>query len=238
MAKKIIIAAIILVIVTAGSFIAYVSLTMRPIDSTQINDGIYAVRDGFVNFFLIKGDKGFIAVDAGVSPESAIEGLKGFDIDPSEVHTILLTHSDSDHAGGIEAFPNAELYIPDLEVPMIEGKDFRRFFGGERSGVSPISTMEYTVLATGALFEIDGVSVQAVSVPGHSSGSTAFVIDDLYAFIGDMALISRGHLASLPSFLTNDTKQAEQTAADFEKNFGYLKFIATAHDGILSKEED
>lgn len=233
MAKKIIIASILVVIVTAGSFIAYVSLTMRPIDSMRLNDNIYAVKDGFVNYFLIQSDTGYIAVDAGVSQESVIEGLKDFDIDPADVHSILLTHSDSDHAGGIEAFPNALLYIPELEVPMIEGKDYRRFFGRKMSGVSPISAMEYNVLAPGALFEIDGVSVQAVSVPGHSNGSTAFIIDDLYAFVGDMALISRGHLASLPSFLTNDTNLAEKTAADFEEKFGYLQFIATAHDGIL-----
>lgn len=236
MAKKIIVAAVLILIISAGSFIAFVSLTMRPMDSTRLEENVYAVRDGFVNFFLIQGNTGFIAVDAGVSGDSAIEGLNDFDIDPSEVHSILLTHSDSDHAGGIEAFPNAELYMPELEIPLIEGRDFRRIFGRKVSGVSPVSEMKYTILPPGARIEIDGISIQSVSVPGHSSGSTAYVINDLYAFTGDMALISRGHLASLPSFLTNDRKQAEQTATEFEERFAYLKFIATAHDGILTME--
>ena len=37
-------------------------------------------------------------------------------IDPAEVDTMVLTHNHFDHAGGVEAFPNAHVYIQEREV--------------------------------------------------------------------------------------------------------------------------
>jgi N-acyl homoserine lactone hydrolase len=37
-------------------------------------------------------------------------------IDPADVDTIILTHNHFDHAGGVEFFPNAHVYIQEREV--------------------------------------------------------------------------------------------------------------------------
>jgi N-acyl homoserine lactone hydrolase len=42
--------------------------------------------------------------------------LKRIGIDPAEVDTMILTHNHFDHAGGVEMFPNADVYIQEREV--------------------------------------------------------------------------------------------------------------------------
>ena len=42
--------------------------------------------------------------------------LKRIGVDPAEVDTMILTHNHFDHAGGVEFFPNAHVYIQAREV--------------------------------------------------------------------------------------------------------------------------
>jgi len=233
MAKKIIFSVIFVVVLLIGSLFTYTSLTMKPAKSSPLDEDIYILRNGFVNFFLIKGDRGYIAIDAGIDSKKVLKELKNFKIDPRDIHSVFLTHTDEDHAGGISAFPESKIYIPELEEPMILGKDTRKIFGKESSGISPLASMAYTVIPTDEQLSIDGILLQSISTPGHSNGSTSYIINNTYAFVGDMAVIANNHLTPLPSFINNDQTQARLTADSFEQNFSHLKIIATAHDGLL-----
>jgi glyoxylase-like metal-dependent hydrolase (beta-lactamase superfamily II) len=42
--------------------------------------------------------------------------LKRLDIDPADVDTMVLTHNHFDHAGGVESFANAHVYIQEREI--------------------------------------------------------------------------------------------------------------------------
>ncbi len=70
----------------------------------------YAVGD--VNAFLVKGDA-LTLFDAGPKTEEAYEAIKwgihctGYTL--SDVEQVVLTHHHPDHAGWVDAFPNAEL---------------------------------------------------------------------------------------------------------------------------------
>ncbi len=48
--------------------------------------------------------------------QSAETVLARIGIDPREVDTMILTHNHFDHAGGVEMFPNAHVYIQEREV--------------------------------------------------------------------------------------------------------------------------
>lgn len=70
----------------------------------------YAVGD--VNSFLVKGDT-LSLFDAGPKTEEAYEalkwGIRAAGHDMSEIEQVVLTHHHPDHAGWVDAFPNAEL---------------------------------------------------------------------------------------------------------------------------------
>lgn len=53
-----------------------------------------------------------ILIDAGLQGGQLVQSLAKLNIEASEIDTILVTHGDSDHVGGLENFPNARYIIP------------------------------------------------------------------------------------------------------------------------------
>ncbi|MDF1567068.1 MAG: MBL fold metallo-hydrolase [Spirochaetaceae bacterium] len=209
-------------------------LSMRPIPDGRAAQGVWTVKDTLVNLFIIQGNSGLIAVDAGMNPEKVIQGLEKMSIAASDVHTVLLTHTDPDHSGGISAFPNAVRVLSSLEEPMILGEDERIFFGISRSERNPLANEPYTLVDPGDTLDIDGRTIQVVSTPGHSPGSTTYIVDGRMAFIGDAGVQSRGTIVPLPRLFNNDSRLAERTIMDFLNSYDDMEYIFTAHDGVWS----
>jgi N-acyl homoserine lactone hydrolase len=83
--------------------------------------------------YIIEHPKGYIAIDTGANAQGwtipfwgrplavrpIIEGekeeigprMKSVGLDPADVRTVILTHLDPDHVGGVRWFPNAEILV-------------------------------------------------------------------------------------------------------------------------------
>lgn len=202
---------------------------MKPVPTGEINPGVFALNHKMVNSFLYKTAHGYIAVDAGINPELTAMELAKLGIGAEEIHTVLFTHSDQDHVGGAAAFPKAKVYLPELEEQMINGTTLRMLFGRGRENSVPVP---YETLTAGELCAYDDVSVLSVSVPGHTPGLTAYIIDGKFAFVGDMGIIKKGELGVSARVFNNDHEQARRTVDAFKTQFRNLGFIATAHGGV------
>jgi glyoxylase-like metal-dependent hydrolase (beta-lactamase superfamily II) len=78
-------------------------------------------------FWVVKGDGRTILVDTGFdNAELAqqwrirnwvrpVDRLRTFGISPDEVTDVILTHAHWDHAGGVQDYPNAQVYIQGVE---------------------------------------------------------------------------------------------------------------------------
>lgn len=103
-----------------------------PLPYGKIAENLLAVADKDVNFFLIQSNSGYIALDCGYkNSENARNGLDFLGISPKEVHAVLLTHLDLDHAGGLDCrcqtiFPGTTIYLAKTEAKYLNRQLFRK----------------------------------------------------------------------------------------------------------------
>jgi len=75
---------------------------------------------------LLLGDDALFKLGIVVDPRlTAYERLKSRGILPEQVTDIILTHLDSDHAGGLYDFPNATVHLSAVELKSFDSTRFR-----------------------------------------------------------------------------------------------------------------
>ncbi|TAL73938.1 MAG: MBL fold metallo-hydrolase, partial [Bacteroidetes bacterium] len=84
---------------------------MTPSETGTINDSVWVIKDRFVNAFIFKGKKSYLMVDAGLGVKDIKKEINKLGIDPDQVTTLLLTHTDGDHIGATPLFKNAAIYM-------------------------------------------------------------------------------------------------------------------------------
>lgn len=214
---------------------------MRPQQDGEIfidgvSTGIHAFREGFVNVFLLESPEGFIAFDSGMGSEVLSEKFKEAGINPDEVLAVLYTHSDSDHIGGSALFSESRHFIHEQEEALLKGEAPRLFFGKERFERHELADIHYITVKSGELLKIGGHSIEVAPTPGHTPGSVTYVVNGIYAFAGDMALIKRGKLDRLPAFINNDNYTARKSAQSFLQSYPMVRLVLTGHDGVLHRD--
>lgn len=168
---------------------------MQPVAVVPLNLGV-------VKAFVIKGERS-ILVDAGNAGDARkiIQGLSRLKINPQDISLIIITHSHSDHIGGLAKLKevtgarvlvhqlDAEALVAGINKDIIptnlKGDLFKRFIE-ERP---KIKTVEPDILIDG---EHDlgkyGVPGKVIGTPGHTAGSISIVLNNGEAIIGDLLM--------------------------------------------------
>ena len=208
-------------------FLLVVLSRFRPANTQGITNRLYVAKSGIVNFYALRTDDGIVLFDTGTNPQTARRELRRLGISPDEVTDIFLTHSDYDHAGGLSAFPTAKRYLPGAEEQMINGQTARRWF--MRNKYFSVNCM----VQDNETVVLGDTTVQALLRPGHTPGSTVYLIDNRFLVCGDLLRISRSG-ALLPFFwLMNmdhrqDIRSLEATRVLLEN----AEYILTGHSGF------
>jgi glyoxylase-like metal-dependent hydrolase (beta-lactamase superfamily II) len=196
---------------------------------TVLVDGLGAViKVNGANMYLVRGQDGLIAFDAGDSVDAVTAGLRRLGIDPLDVKALFLTHSDYDHVAGISLFPNAAVYLPAAEEPYIEGRRKRRIFGFFDSKNS-LPVQGYEILQPSQAIDACGLKIASMPVPGHTAGSTAYLVNGILV-TGDALLLKGGKAIRPIAAFTEDMKTAERSIASLASMPG-IAFICTGHTG-------
>ena len=202
----------------------------------KITERLYLVGSGRSGFgmtnpsdshvYLVESTSGNIMIDAGVGLEvdRIIGVIEGDGIDPPTVDHLFLTHVHSDHAGGTAEFKrrfDCTVYVPRLEAEILRtgDEDLLSLPVAKADGIYP---EDYTFtpcnpdveLAGGETFTFGEVTVQAIHTPGHSSGSTCYLVETegkrclfsgdvvlhngLLLFLNCLGSTMEGYRASLP----------------------------------------
>lgn len=206
--KKILIAFCVvigLVVLFSGAYAVKLAIEvgkMSAMKTQNITDGVYAVKDGFSNMFLVKSGDRYIAVDAGDDADNVRQELDKLQVDPKKVVAVLLTHTDSDHIAALRLFTNASIYISKAEEQMINGQTYRALFFNNKFDY------RYNTLGDNQMIELAGLKVRGILTPGHTPGSMCYLINGAYLFAGDSLSLQDGKVDVMNTFFNMIPKRS------------------------------
>jgi len=221
---------------------------MTPAPTGRIFEtNMFAVNCTFVSVYLYDTGSRYILFDTGADPKQLEAGLAELGITPDDISIIFLSHSDYDHVAGLTLFPKAKIYINEEEMPMLTGKVARD--GASRYNKLPegVENERLTTVKEGQELEVTfdtheshlggaitkdtstSIPIRVINAPGHTPGSTMYVINNEFIFTGDALMIKDGKYEVHP--FTLDEKQAQST---IDASLDILKkyLILTAHYGV------
>jgi glyoxylase-like metal-dependent hydrolase (beta-lactamase superfamily II) len=199
--------------------------TLNPMETGKILDNIFVVGDGYANMFIIRDGAQYIVIDCATYSDIVAEQMKKLSIDPNEIAAVFLTHTDADHTGALDLFDKAKLYMSKEEEQMINGKQ-SRFMGVHNS----LSRTDYTLLEDRQIVRIGNLKIEGILVPGHTSGTMAYLVNDKYLFSGDIMSLEDGKMAPIPAIYNLNKKQAVKSM-DIIRRLPAAEYIFTSHWG-------
>ncbi|MEI8271497.1 MAG: MBL fold metallo-hydrolase [Paludibacter sp.] len=201
---------------------------MHVIETKELVQHVFAVKNSFVNMFLLKDSDNYIAIDAGADEKVIKEELKKLKIDTAKVIAVFLTHGDGDHTAALSVFSNAKVYLSRDEEQMINGKTAKMMFMH-----NSISRKDYNLVDDGQKITIAKTLITCISTPGHTPGSMSYLLNDTYLFVGDAFGLKDGKVDKPNSIFSKDMPLAIQS---FQKinNLPTAEYIFTAHSGFTS----
>lgn len=152
----------------------------------QLTPDVYWVEGGGGNSGIVVGNHGVIVIDAKMTPAGGKELLEDVaKITPKPVTTVILTHSDIDHIGGLAAFPTGLTIIAHKNDLKEQEEALKK---GGRGAPSPDHLPSRTISSNKEDLTIDGVRFELLHwAPAHTSGDlVVFLPAEKIVFTGDI----------------------------------------------------
>lgn len=205
----------------------------------QVADGVWGMKDIFVNVYFVSTEEGWVLIDAGL--KSAYKKIKGVAAqlfgEGVAPLAIVLTHGHFDHTGSLESLLqdwDVPIYAHHLELPYLTGKSAypppdSSVGGGLMSAMSdfyPIAPSELSGVVKSLPFSEEVPPLpgwRSIHTPGHSPGHISlWREEDKVLIVGDAfvttkqesaisALTQAKVLSGPPKYFTCDWQLAKRS---------------------------
>jgi len=143
------------------------------------------------NYYIIEGRDGTLLVDCGWpgTLRKFMAELKRKGIAFKDIKYLLVTHFHPDHAGLTQELKDQgiKLILPECQRDFIS--PFTEFFKGKKFPYVPITQNDNLVLKvedSGKFLAGIGLDGEILHTPGHSDDSVTLILDEGFAFTGDL----------------------------------------------------
>ncbi len=188
----------------------------------EITEGIHLIpRVRGANAYLVKRDDGITVVDTGLPGNAGkiIDYVQSIGSHPSDIKTIVLTHSDMDHSGSVARLKEetrARVAIHEADAPRLSGEKEPKAVKGMLGLLlrASATVMRFKRIKADMLLKdsdiIDGLTV--IHTPGHTDGSICLHLPGRALFVGDALLTDDERMLSLPrKSMSTDLDQAKES---------------------------
>ena len=151
----------------------------RPFPAHRVIANLYAVGTYDLGVFLITSDDGHILVNTGLEDSTAlirsgIESL-GFRLDDVEILLTMQAHWDHTAAlAEIKEITGAQMWATAGDAAVLEDGGFSDPHFGGRESFKPVGVDK--IITEGDLIELGKTKLMVVETPGHTVGSSSYVM--------------------------------------------------------------
>ncbi len=219
------------------------NVTQEQIDQQLAHQYQHNPVEGSINAYLIQLPKHTVLVDTGIGQMfgpnvggNLLADLATLGIQPDDITDVLITHSHSDHTGGLlkdgkPTFPNANVYVGKADIDfffddqqMKNSPYGQGYFDGARTTLKPYLDAGKVKTFSGSEQILPGIT--ATVHPGHTPGAAFYRLDSegqSITFIGDIIHIAAVQFADPKVTIIYDQDQSKAQAvrinafADFAK---------------------
>ncbi len=205
---------------------------LPPYRCERLSEKVIAVRSVVSRFYAVSDGSTAILFDSGMNPRWAARGLERCGIPARSISHVFLTHSDSDHVGGLELFPDAAVYMSAREQAVIDGTVPRAFLFLRRRNRFD---RRYLPLEDESVVTAGPFRVRAIWTPGHTPGSTCFLVDGSALFTGDLLTLRRGRARPSARIICNDFQEDQRSIRKLAERVPQADLLCTGHGGWTSR---
>lgn len=238
---KIVALVFVVLVLVVGGVLAVTFMGRKPMQDGFEMNGVRVVLDSFVGIGVVPvGEREVVLIDAGLDREgqAILAELSRRQLGREAVIAILLTHGHTDHVEGSHLFPSAHVMSLESEVALVEGREGSK---GPVTRLFPARPTGITVgraLRDGETVTFTQVPIRVFAIPGHTTGSAAYLVNDVL-FVGDSAdAASDGTLQGAPWIFSDSQTENRASLARLSERLARegldVKAIVPAHSGVLT----
>lgn len=170
----------------------------------NFNEKITVIEEQGVRMFVLKGSKSSLLVDTGYGGDDVKLAARNI----AQDFKVIITHPDTDHIGGVEAFDEVYMHPSDFA-------QFRSRCSKKSIKINPVYEND--------IFDLGDMKWEIIEIPGHTCGSIALLDRE------NRILISGDSVQEGPIYMFGEYRSLEAQILSLKK----LESMKKAFDIIL-----